>query len=278
MVRCQCACWTLIRLIFFLHRNYSYSQQRTPRTTHTCMCTNNHSTGLHAQWAERWFCWLHSNIFLACSRHMIGNSTELGSWWLPQLPRVWAKWCKMSWERSSSMCYMRDFTCPYWSNMQSLITPLFLDPYPHVRYAVCQCMFVFFNVHPYHQKTHLFYQRTAVHRFRWGDSSTIPPAKLCCAYPYTWGPWTQVPFYSFWQPPASLTISQSTHACSCGTDQLLWRCWTWHTVTLPRPNCQAAAQATESLTGWEPANKAVCARTGHHNTCHGRRCQQNHLC
>ena len=162
--------------------------------------------------------------------------------------------------------------------MQSLITPLFLDPCPHVRYAVCQCMFVFFNVHPYRRKTHLFYQRTTVHRFRWGDSSAIPPAKLCCAYPYTWGPWTQVPFYSFQQPPASLTISQSTRACSRTTDQLLWRCWTRHTVTLPRPNHWAAAQATESLAGQEPANKVVCARTGHHDTHHGRRCQWNHLC
>ena len=74
--------------IDFILRGNSYSQWRTPQTTHTRTCMNNRSTSLHAQWPERWFCQLRSSIFLACSRRMIGNSTMLNSWQLPLSLRV----------------------------------------------------------------------------------------------------------------------------------------------------------------------------------------------
>jgi hypothetical protein len=67
----------------------------------------------------------------------------------------------------------------------SLITPLFLDPYPRVRYAACQCMSVF-SCSSYRSDTHWFsaegsYARISMKSFKRNTTSKSSP----CSFPHS---------------------------------------------------------------------------------------------
>ena len=136
-----------------------YSLPRTQRTTRTHTCTSSQLIGLRALWQARPYCHLHSNIYLVYSPATTGGWGWAYGYcfhWRGDFKGVYSSssllWqggsadvielyslCRTSWERLSSesrvylsgvevlliMCYR-------------LLTPMFNDSHPCVRYRACQ--------------------------------------------------------------------------------------------------------------------------------------------
>lgn len=119
-----------------------YSPPMTLPTTVTLMRMSRLSTVWRAHSEERPFYRPRSSIYPPCSLDTTGGHGTQASWPLPPLQKGRIRLWRTNLGKLSSECFLWLTRCDTSGSHTtcSLVTPMFGDPHPRVRYAACQCM------------------------------------------------------------------------------------------------------------------------------------------